>query len=384
VKAIRYLSLAWLTLSIIGSCARAQSTNSVRSKRSSVIVGEGLLERSVLLHDTGLGPVTDMILNPTRDAKLGVAGLSGAVFLKADHSVLSRVTFRHATQAGVMALFNAPLLPTHVQFVDIDGHQHWEFLNRGGVGWSDGSLIDKDGRTRWIYGGRPGLDDMTAGDLNGDGVPEFVAGFNGDGGLRRLDKNGKLQWQKPDANVWHVEIVDTDGDGKPEIVHTSANGQFTIRDSNGTVIRSFGAVRYCSHFSLCRWPSQKSSPKLLVIDEAYLVVVDFLGGSAGTYQVPHGLHSGKATGMVLRLKQGEQEFFGVVATGVGIFLPTSTLMLFAPDHRLVYQETLPGSCTSILAVPADEPSRDDLLVGGTNTVWKYSLAKHVGSKTPGT
>jgi hypothetical protein len=383
LKTFRCLSLAWLALSIIGSGARAHSADSSGSKRSSVILGEALLERSVLLHDTALGTVTDMILNPTRDATLGVAGLSGAVFLKADHSVLSRVSFARATQAGVMGLFNAPLLPSHVQFVDIDGHQNWEFLNRGGLGWSDGSLIGKDGRTRWVYGGQPGLDDMTAGDLDGDGVADFVAGFNGGGGVRRLDKNRKLRWQQPDANVWHVEIVDTDGDGKPEIVHTSANGQFTIRDQNGTVIRRFAAGLYCSHFSLCRWPSRKSSPKLLGIDEEHLVVIDFLGGSAGTYQVPQGVRSREANGTMFRLKQAEQEFFAVLAAGEGVFLPTSTLMLFAADRRLVYQETLPGSCTSILALPGENSGLDDLLVGGTNTVWKYSPAKHAGSRTPG-
>jgi hypothetical protein len=382
LKRSRCLFFAGLALLAIGVDAHAQTKDLTAPKRSSVIVGAELLERSVLLHDTGVGLVTDMIVKPTPDAALGVAGLSGAVFLKADHSVHSRVNFARQTRAGVMSLFSAPLVPSHVQFVDIDGRRNWEFLNRGGLGWSDGSLIGKDGHTRWVCGGQPGLDDLAAGDLDGDGVADFVAGFNGGGGVQRLDKNGKPRWQQPDANVWHVEIVDTDGDGKAEIVHTNASGQFTIRDQNGKAIRSFRAAPYGSHFSLCRWPSSKSARKLLVIDEQSVAIIDFLGGSAGTYPIPQGVSSREASGTMLRVKRGEQEYFAVLANGEGLFLPTSTLLLFSPDRRIVYQETLPGSCTSILAVPGESPGLDDLLVGGPNTVWKFSPAKSNGSKPP--
>jgi len=334
------------------------------------------------VHDTSLGGVSDIIQNPTREATLGVAGLKGAVFLKADNTVLSRVVFERTTQPGIMSLFRFPVVPTHIQFVDIDGHGNWEFLNRGGVGWRDASLIGKDGRTRWIYGGEPGLDDMTAGDLDADGIPDFVAAFNGDGGVRRLDQNAKLLWKKPDGNIWHVEIVDVDADGKPEIVHTSANGDFTIRDRQGTVIRQMSPGFYCSDFSLCHWPSAKSGPKILALHGGGLCLVDFQGGIAGRYPLPAQKRCQEFRGVMMHLKPDEQEFLAVLTVDGNLFLPSSTLFVFNAGRELVYQEALAAQCASLLVRPGDTPGCDELLVGGMSKVWKFSPAKRDQPKPP--
>lgn len=188
-----------------------------------VTVGKGFFEKKLVVHDATLGAVTDIILDPTSEAALGVAGLQGAVFLKDDHSVVSRVTFdvpdRHSS-------------PTRIQFVATKTKGVWEFLDRGGHGWSDASLYGKDGHLLWAYGGMPGVDDMAAGDLDGDGQPEFVVGFNGAGGLRCLDDTAHEQWRKMGGNIWHVEIVDMDGDGKPEIIQHRCSRR--IRDPRST------------------------------------------------------------------------------------------------------------------------------------------------------
>src|SRR6185295_3356852 len=109
------------------------------------------------------------------------------------------------------------------------------YIDRGGGGWQTGAFIGEDGARLWQPDALQGMDDLAAGDVDGDGVPEFVVGYNGDGGIHLHDAAGKRRWREDDGNVWHVEVVDTDGDGRCEIVHSNAGGDLTVRDASGKV-----------------------------------------------------------------------------------------------------------------------------------------------------
>jgi hypothetical protein len=344
---------------------------------SKVVVGGGLFERSVVLNDKGLGGVTDIIRNPTQDATLGIAGLEGAVFLKADRSVISRVTFEQEGRRRK---------PSFMQFVATNTKGVWEFLDRGGHGWSDGALYGKDGQQLWVYGGMPGLDDLAAGDLDGDGRPEFVAGFNGAGGLRCLDDTSRQLWQKPGGNIWHVEIVDTDGDGQPEIVHTGGAGGFVIRDRHGKYLREMipggpglSLLRpYCASFSLCRWPDEKGPFKILAVathafGTSQILLCGFDGTIIGRYPLPDPKNYREVYGTALRRKKDEPPLLAVVCSH--ILDDAEMLVVFNAKREIIYQETSSSAGAALLAVPSAVPGTDDLLVGWTNTVWQYSFAK---------
>lgn len=345
----------------------------------SVGIGKEFLDKSVFLTDQPLGNVTDIIRDPIPGAALGVAGLRGAAFLKPDNAVLSRVNFARATRKN--NLLELPLIPTHVQFVDLDGHGDWAFLNRGGPGAADASLIGKDGRTLWTYGGTPAVDDMTAGKLGRDDAASFVVGFAGNGGIRRLDKNAHVMWQQPDEDVSHVEIVDAQGDGIGRILHTGSGRQFTIRDANGAVMRQFGADIYCSHFSVCRWPDAKSSPKLLLARKGQVLLSDLVGKTVAEFKLPTSAKSpDEIHGTAVRLNKSEPEFLAVV---VDYWLPhASVLSVLSPDQKLVYQEVIADDCCSILALPRKDSQLEDLLVGSTGTIWRYAAAKSNDQKPP--
>lgn len=117
------------------------------------------------------------------------------------------------------------------EVVDVDGDGRCEFLDRGS-GWQSAGLLGSDGEVLWSLDSVTGVDDIAAGDLDGDGILEFVVGWNGADGLWRHDSRGRVLWRTPDDNVWSVAIVDVDGDGRQEIVHT--NGRNAVPAARGS------------------------------------------------------------------------------------------------------------------------------------------------------
>jgi len=212
-----------------------------------------------------------------------------------------------------------------------------------------------------------------------------VAAFNGDGGLRRLDENARVVWQKPGGNIWHVEIVDTDGDGKAEIVHSGAAGGFAIRDRDGKLIREiipggegFAILRpYCSEFSLCPWPDKKSHFKILTLAQtlasSQLMLCGFDGKIIGRYSVPDPEKFHEVYGTALRGKKGEPPLLAVI--GIDNLSTSSMLLVFNAKREIVYQETSSDPSGALLALPAGDSGTDDLLVGRTNAVWQYSFKR---------
>ncbi len=318
-----------------------------------------------------------MILDPLPGARFGVAGVKGAVFLKPDRTPLSHVNFESPQK---LAGFGFPLNATYVQFLDLDGHHNWAFLNRGGNGWQDASLIGPDGKTLWVCGGQPAVDDMTAGNLGSDGAPQFVVGFNGGGGLRCLNVKNELQWEKPGRNIWHVEIVDIDGKGQPKIVHTDASGGFTIRNRKGDIEREMKPVEYSSEFSVCRWPAAKSSPKLVIPGKEQIWLADFDGKVIGEFKARSWQGSSREIhATVCRLKKDEPPYL-VTVTNYSLW-NVSVLALFNSEKQPVYEEIITEQCASLLALPHEGAAVDDLLVGGNGKVWRYTAAETaVGKK----
>jgi hypothetical protein len=331
-----------------------------------IVTGSDLLSKDIYVEGKGIGVVSDIVegeLDPAPGPELGVAGSSGAVFLDKSRQAKASVIFD--SSGG------------RVEFVDIDGDQVCEFMNRGdmliGV-----SLIDHQGSTLWTHGGKLHPKDMGSGDVDGDGTLEFAAGFTGTTqAVHLLTDEGDRIWSKSAAGVACVALADTDGDGKDEIVHSNSGGQCTIRNSEGKPVKTLKMSMFFQRFSICDRPGGGRGACLLVAEEGNLRLIDFAGKTLAEYPASECVLMAHAEGTAVKLDADKPDYFAALVNSD--MWPNSILYVYDGDNELVYQEVLPeiGHALSTMAVA--NSSAEDLLVGGEGRVWRYRVAGAVGA-----
>lgn len=117
------------------------------------------------------------------------------------------------------------------------------------------TLFDAGGRVR-VRAPR-GAHDLAGGDLDGDGGLDLVAGLSKREGLRRMDNQGRARWTRSATDPWEIELEDTNGDGRAEIVHSNRQGAFVVRDADGAVRHRFETNHMARHFAVVRWPGAR-------------------------------------------------------------------------------------------------------------------------------
>jgi len=353
---------------------KMQAMLGATSATPGVLVGAGAVKQTTFYTDSRLASISDIAfgeLDPAPGPEIGIAGTGGAVFLDKSLKAKRSVTFASH--------------PARVDFIDLEGDGVCEYLNRSGRGLQ-ASVMKHDGSVRWTYGGHPGVDDACAGDINGDGALEFAVGFNGNGGIHLLDDRGRKLWERSDGNVWHVEMTDVNGDGAPEIVHSNAAGQMTVRDASGAIVSQTqpgaptatgaGATAtpsvYFSHFSLCPWPAANSPIYALSSGENALWLFDFSGKAVARFDAPKCGVLGEPRGVLVKLTANQLPYLAVIVsypTGVA-----SVLCIYDAARKLVYQEVLGEGCAAIAAMATGKPGAQSLLIGGEGKVLRYDAA----------
>jgi hypothetical protein len=310
-------------------------------------------------------------LDPHPGVDVVIAGRHGAIVTDQNGAKQSQIRYEFEKEEYGSGPFRSSLEQTslgNIEIIDIEGDGVCEYMGRGST---DGAAVfDHQGKRLWAYGKftkeKTSIDDMAAGDLDGDGTVEFVTEWES---VELFDRYGKRKWEQPWGRVFYKsEVVDTEGDGKNEIVQSTGR-ELVIRDARGQIIRKVQMPFYLSHFSLCAAPGKENSPHILAVKDGYVSLIDFNGRVAAKFDAPLSAGVYKAEGVWVKLAQDKPKYLAVItqfATG-----DRSVLYIYSPDGALVYQEVLPEQCSAIAALPKDQTGAQELLVGGSETVWRY-------------
>lgn len=373
-------------------------------REARVIVGADFLSRNQFvtldqnwtsLNDVmGVGSISDIAvgeLDSQPGLEIAIAGIYGALIVDQNGTKRSEIRYEFAIKKRKMFIFTSEIPESSVgelQVIDVEGDGTCEYLARGSL---DGAAVfSHHGSRVWSYGAftdeKTYIDDLAPGDLNGDGVLEFVAGWNA---LEAFDRQGKKRWSKPyDSVMFQLEVVDVDGDRKNEIIHSK--GGLTIWDGQGQLIKEVEMPFYLARFQLIPMPGEEKRPRILALEDEHVWLVDFEGSVVNKFAAPLSRFTNprknppgnldflgsdetdvyKAEGVWVKLKENQPEFLAVVTEFAGI--DRSVFYVYSPEGKLVYHEVLPEGCSSIAVLGQPERNVQELLIGGTDTVWRYN------------
>jgi|SRR5208282_2010777 hypothetical protein len=329
-----------------------------------LIKGDGNFERRAFYAGEGLGDISQIRVGWPADregADIAVVGAQGAHFVDSAGQVKKKTRFSIEQRC-----------PVTVARIDATGE--YGYLTRDESWAVPATLFDKEGQVVWRSKSSSGVDDSVSGDVTGDGKLSVVIGFNG-GGIVLLDGQGKELWKREESNVWHVETLDTNGDGREEILHSNAKGQLIVRNGNGDVIARYLPNFYVSHFALTRWGQEARPSHILVpISESRegcckpaFILLDANGKKVTELESPLGDLFTQMSATPVRFGNGA-DYFAVLKNRV----ERSMLLLYGEDGQIAYQEILGEPCLGMVALPKKDGER--LLVGCTAKVWEYSPA----------
>jgi hypothetical protein len=343
--------------------ARAEAAEKILQPR--ILDGNGKFKGRAFYTAEGLGDISQIAVGWPADregADIAVAGSHGADFISSAGEGKKKVRFSIVQFCPVTL---ARMSPTG----------EYGYLTRDESWAVPATLFNKEGNVSWRSKGNwPGVDDSAPGDVQGDGKLSVVIGFNGGGGIALLDEQGKQLWKKGDTDVWHVDMLDANGDGREEILHSNARGQLLLRDGNGAVTAQYLPGYYISNFALTRWGEETRPAHILVPTsesregccKPIVLILDAKGRTVTKLDLPLGNLFTRFSATPIRFGKND-EYFAILENRSTS--NRSMLLLYDKDGQIVYQEILGESCLGLAPLPRKDGER--LLVGCTEKILEY-------------
>ena len=241
------------------------------------------------------------------------------------------------------------------------------------------ALLDPEGRELWRAGEKlaPGemVEGVRAGDIDGDGRPEFAVFYRYGGGILLVDEQGQTRWTFSADSIDHLEMADVRGNGRQEILFHDRT--FKILDAEGRVAAETDIATESSQFALVAWPAPAGRPNLVLTEENQIRIVDLDGHEIRRLEAPGCRGFGDLAAVPVRFRAGAPAF---LAVRKDLHPDLAVLYVYDSEGRRVHQdvEVVLGSADPALAaVPAGATGTEHLLVGsGENNqvrLLEYSL-----------
>lgn len=347
------------------------------------------------VHDMAVGQ-----LDGQEGLDIGLAGQFGLTLLDRRGNVTKRINYRFEktkVSLGPITTEREKNTFNNIRLLDVEGDGVCEVL---ALGILDGmALFDHQGNvlfSRGEYGeGKPSIREVGAGDVDGDGVNEFIVSWSSEPAnrLELLDHSGKSRWRRDEEiTPGQFEVVDVDGDGQPELVEENGS-QLKIRDAKGEVKSVAEAPVYLWQVSLCQRPDKQGLPQNLAVRRNSLWLIDLDGKNHTKFDAPlsqiklekprvvPGLGDQitfdtedvyRAKGVWAELKKDQPKYLAVIANFSVI--DRSLFYLYDANGKLIYHEILPEECDAVALLPPENGSgQDEILVSGSKTVWRYAM-----------
>ncbi len=244
--------------------------------------------------------------------------------------------------------------------------------------------------------------EATAGDLDADGISEYVVSQNNEG-IFAFDQNGKEKWFQSDEFANNkLKIIDVDGDRKNELIEIGSKVRNGI---DGKVLREMKGddnkavlfvdkidgkkvLQFCSFESnkiICKDEDEKTffetdAPlsKIKIAEKETVKIpiqekqgendnrpaimpTEFTSDTESVY---------KPKAVWVSLKKDKPKYLAVIAGFIGI--PRSNFYVYDEKGTLVYHELLPEDAETITTLP-NSLGNEEILVGGKDTIWKVAI-----------